>query len=340
MPEIFKSPKIIAGSGRSGTTWILDCLAESNKLATIFEPLHPKCVPSARKFADRYIREEDSVPELQKLIEKIFSGNLKSIWTNYRIRPDRFQPWSDNPAFQHPNNNLFSKGQILLSGYKKFFYNYIKYRKKTGSIIVKFIRANLMLGWISKKFDAKIVLVVRHPASVISSRLRLIEKDGNIDWGVKNSLQNYWNDYNFREDYLQKYEELFKSKLSLTTELAVIWCIENKIPIIKAQKNGHCVIFYEDLITNPQQNWKLIVKSLELKNIPDWEIYRKPSHEASEEINNNVSHYHQLNKWKSYLKNDQIFEIDKILKKFNITIYNIKEAMPINRMQDDEHLFK
>ena len=98
--------KIIAGSGRSGTTWILDCLAESNKLDTIFEPFHPKCFPSARKFANHYIREEDSAPELQMLIEKIFSGELKNIWTKYRIRPDRFHPWSNNPAFQQHHNNI------------------------------------------------------------------------------------------------------------------------------------------------------------------------------------------------------------------------------------------
>ena len=285
MHNTINSPKIIAGSGRSGTTWILDCLAESNELDTIFEPLHPKCVPGARKFAERYIRDEDSVPELKKLIEKIFSGNLKSIWANYRIRPDRFQPWSNNPAFQHHNTNLFSKGKILLSGYKKFFYNYVKYRKKTGSKIVKFIRANLMLGWITKNFEAKIVLVIRHPASVISSRLRLIEKDGNNHWGVKDALQKYWNDQNLREDYLQKYEDVFKVKLSLTSELAVLWCIENAIPLIKAQKNGQCVIFYEDLITDPKRNWEIMVKSLGLKNIPDEKIFRKPSNRSDSDIN-------------------------------------------------------
>ena len=331
--------RIIAGSGRSGTTWILDVLAESNKLDTVFEPLHPKCVPGVGKFANNYIRDDDFVPELQRLIEKIFKGNMKNIWTNYRIRPDRFNPWSDNPAFQHQNDNLFNKCHILLSGFKKFFINYLKYRKKTGAIIVKFIRANLMLGWISKNFDVKIVFVVRHPASVIASMLRKLEKDGVNDWGVKSALHKYWSNIHLREDYLKSYEDVFNEKLSLTSELAVIWCIENTIPIIKAQKNKQCVIFYEDLITEPKRNWEIIVKSLGLENIPDEKIYRKPSHEASDEIKNFVSKFDQLNKWKSHLKKDQIDDISNILKKFKINIYSVDEPLPIKRIQTDEHLF-
>jgi len=33
--------KLIAGSGRSGTTWVLDALADANDLRPVFEPLHP-----------------------------------------------------------------------------------------------------------------------------------------------------------------------------------------------------------------------------------------------------------------------------------------------------------
>ena len=125
-----------------------------------------------------------------------------------------------------------------------------------------------MLGWISKNFDAKIVLVVRHPCSVVTSRLKLIEKDGVIYWGVNNSLQDYWNDINLREDYLYKYEDLFKSKQSLISELTMLWCIENSLPIIKAQRNGTCIMFYEDLLMNPDKNWEIIIKTLGLKNVP------------------------------------------------------------------------
>jgi hypothetical protein len=48
--------RIIAGSGRSGTTWVLDALAEANALRPVFEPLHPLAIPQARPFAYRYYR--------------------------------------------------------------------------------------------------------------------------------------------------------------------------------------------------------------------------------------------------------------------------------------------
>ena len=52
------SPIIIAGSGRGGTTWILDSIAEANNLRTIFEPLNTVFVPAAKPFAYRYVRDD------------------------------------------------------------------------------------------------------------------------------------------------------------------------------------------------------------------------------------------------------------------------------------------
>ena len=78
------SPLIIAGSGRSGTTWVLDAIAYANGLRTVFEPLHPQGVRKARGFAYRYVEDTASEPELAAFLTHIFTGQLRCLWTKYR----------------------------------------------------------------------------------------------------------------------------------------------------------------------------------------------------------------------------------------------------------------
>ena len=65
---------IIAGSGRSGTTWIQDVLAEANQLRTVFEPLHPQGVSRARGLAYRYIEADEESPDLQHYFDDLLAG--------------------------------------------------------------------------------------------------------------------------------------------------------------------------------------------------------------------------------------------------------------------------
>src|SRR4030095_5695339 len=86
---------LIAGSGRSGTTWVQDTLATANGLRTVFEPRHPGGSSIARSRANLYLRRDTLDVELQEFFASVFAGTLRSIWTDYRIRPDRLRPRLD-----------------------------------------------------------------------------------------------------------------------------------------------------------------------------------------------------------------------------------------------------
>jgi hypothetical protein len=328
-------PILIFGSGRSGTTWILDALAEANNLRTIFEPLNPIAVPTARPFANRYVRDDGYEPELRNLMDRVLTGSLRSLWANYRVLPDRLRPWSALAVFRRTKHNPY---KMLLGQYMGLLSHYRRYKKTNADgIIIKFIRANLMIGWFARNYDAKIVLVVRHPASVISSRLRLMENSPGHEWGFEEILQRYRKDEHLREDYLYKYDHLLHRPLSLISGLTAIWCIENILPIIKAQKAGHCVVFYEDLIDSPKAHWKHVVQSLDLNAVLSREIYAKPSLQASIEMKNGVFDDTQLTKWTKYLSKKQLLEIDEILNIFHVTIYSAFNPLPLSRIQAHEH---
>ena len=165
-----KNPLIIAGSGRSGTTWVLDVLAEANNLRPIFEPLNPFGVKEALPFANRYIKEEVAEPELKSFLERTFSGKLNYLWPNTQVLPAILQPSLSEMISWDYN-------YTLLSRYKTFVKSYIAYiRKRSLRPITKLIRANLMLDWISANFDARIVLIVRHPAAVVASKIAASKK--------------------------------------------------------------------------------------------------------------------------------------------------------------------
>ena len=76
--------KLIAGSGRSGTTWVLDSLAKANGLRPVFEPLHPHVSEVGNRYAHRALRASDPCPDLEQFFSEVVAGRALPLWTQYR----------------------------------------------------------------------------------------------------------------------------------------------------------------------------------------------------------------------------------------------------------------
>jgi hypothetical protein len=129
-----RSSVFLAGSGRSGTTWVSEIVNHRNAYRFVFEPFYPDKVRVLQNFWRRqYLRPEDRREEYLAPARAILSGELRSLWT------DRFN--------------------------KKFLA-----RRR----LIKDIRANLLLGWMRENFPGMpIILLLRHPCAVVASRLAL-----------------------------------------------------------------------------------------------------------------------------------------------------------------------
>jgi hypothetical protein len=129
-----RSSVFLAGSGRSGTTWVSEIVNHRNAYRFVFEPFYPDKVRVLRNFRRRqYLRPEDRREEYLAPARAILSGELRSLWA------DRFN--------------------------KKFLA-----RRR----LIKDIRANLLLGWMRENFPGMpIILLLRHPCAVVASRLAL-----------------------------------------------------------------------------------------------------------------------------------------------------------------------
>ncbi len=136
-----KSSVFLAGSGRSGTTWVSDVINHRGEYRFVFEPFHPGKVGACAHFGSKqYLRSGDRREEYLGPARKILTGELRGAWT------DRF-----HRAF-------------------------VARRR-----LIKDIRANLLLGWMRSNFPGMpIVLLLRHPCAVVASRMALGWRD-NLD---------------------------------------------------------------------------------------------------------------------------------------------------------------
>jgi hypothetical protein len=327
------NPLVIAGSGRSGTTWVLDVLVEANNLRPVFEPLNSDGVNEARDFGNCYVREKAYEPELKCFMEKVFTGKLNYLWPKTRIIPAEM-PSSISQLTSWDYN------YTLLSQYTKILIRYSNdARKKSFRPITKCIRANLMLDWLAANFNPRIIFLVRHPGAVVASKIAAAKTKGGSVWDFNGPneqriLFQYKQDEQLRKDYLDKYYEIFSEKLSPVAGHTVLWCIENILPVYNQQKKKRYVFFYEDIVKDPEKEFGRMVKVLSLERKPDSAIIAQPSQQASQEMRNRSFEENQLTRWMKSFDQQQLGEIDKILKFFKVTTYNAYEPMPVSRTQD------
>ena len=133
-----RSSVFLAGSGRSGTTWVSEIINHRNGHRLVFEPFHPGKVAICEDFRRKqYLRPDDRREEYLEPARRVLTGGLKNSWT------DRF------------NRKFVARRRLI-----------------------KDIRANLLLGWMHANFpEMPIVLLLRHPCAVAASRLALGWRD-------------------------------------------------------------------------------------------------------------------------------------------------------------------
>lgn len=123
----------VFGTGRSGTTWLAEQLADATHGRIVFEPLHPSA-NSGRSWvgARKYLRMDETADEWREVFDPLVNGTVRHPWI------DRY-----NARFSYPFR------------------------------VIKLIRGNLMLGWVARNYpQARIALVVRDPSEVALSQLK------------------------------------------------------------------------------------------------------------------------------------------------------------------------
>lgn len=125
---------MVAGTARSGTTWVAEIVSSQIPCRVMFEPFHARCVSAFSQFNYfQYMRPGSANDELFAYCQRVFSGNIRHSWIDREV-------------------------EIIFPQFR----------------VIKEIRANLFLKWIREHFpEMPVVFVVRHPCAVVLSRMQL-----------------------------------------------------------------------------------------------------------------------------------------------------------------------
>lgn len=314
--------RIILGSGRSGTTWVQDSLAEANALRPIFEPLHDGNSELGRRYAYGVMAPGDTDDSLERFFVSLCEGRIHSRWIDYR----------GATALLFPRLSKLASPR----GLRNWIYVWGKYLRDRSSLyaatqrkdtIIKCIRANLMAGWLSQDLGFRTVVIVRHPCATIESRFR-----SESAWDPIPLLHRYRSDRRLHELTAERYLPLLNAPLTKVQALAVNWVIENQLLTERAAQGGYAVFHYEHLVNQPELAWPAVCRALGLNKVPTPDLLGKSSQQTYRQITSH-SGAEQTSHWRRALTADQLTQIQGVLEATEFGLYRVGEDEPLESLR-------
>lgn len=308
---------MIAGSGRSGTTWLLDSLASANGLRPVFEPLHPAVSEIGCHFANTVLLKDDNLPKLEQFFRQVADGKGIQLWPVYRGRRDLLFDFS-------PTTRGHAEFGAFLNRWRKFLRDAPKHFSfsRNSRPLIKCIHANLMLGWLARKLCCRTVLLVRHPCAVLESQLR-----GGPIWDPYPVLAKYRKDEKLETVSQGRYRKLLNTGLENLEALTLRWVIENQLPVNSASHSNTMVVFYEQLRNSPDTEWARISDWLGLGKVPSARLIAKPSQQSSQSMSNSQRNESKP-RWRDRFSNAEIDRIQSVLDATNCRLYTTQDLLP------------
>jgi Sulfotransferase family len=227
----------IAGTARSGTTWLAELLARNSRRRIVFEPFRNDRVPLWERAATwQYIRPDDAENEFLEPARRILNGDFRNEWADYY------------------NERLVTRGRII-----------------------KDIRANLMLPWLYEQFGPfPLIYLIRHPAAVAASWMR-----EGWTFSLVNELLSQ---PQLVEDVLTPVADLIRREEDPWGQIIYLWCIENFVPLRQFSEGEILIVFYENLITQPETELMRIGQHCGIQLTTQIEWLSKPSATTNRDV--------------------------------------------------------
>lgn len=276
---------LVAGTARSGTTWLGDIIASQVPSRVLFEPFNPDLVPEYRGFQYfQYMRPGEENPEFRIFARKVFTGEIRNRWIDRQ------------------NERIFSR-----------------YR------LIKEIRINLALKWLHDNFpEVPILLLLRHPCAVVSSRL-------DLGWATDRDIEPFLNQSDLVTDHLEPYLDLIKNARTDEEKHAIIWSVSNLVPLKQFKSGGIKVVYYEYLCTQPEDELPAIFSSI-------GQMYRDSKNDAlgrpsqTTRVTSAIVHgTDKISSWRRSLSDPQIENILRIVKAFGLDYLYGDSLLPLSQ---------
>ena len=268
---------VICGATRSGSTWLAELVTSLPGHSEIFEPLNTVYVNEARRAGvkrNMYLTNASVWPAGEQLLKKILSGKLINPWVLSQIPVSR--------------------------------------TLDTERLVVKFVRANLMIDWLAKQLPGQpAALVIRHPCAIIASVL----KKG---WApsLKVMLSNAYFDHQPR---LKQRCQNFKSK---EQRAALSWCLRYHAPLSLPKPYPFVLICYERLVRNGRAELQKLFQAWDIPLTDDVLSHLSIPSDTVTADSQIIQEADPLAGWKKQLSSAQVTSILEVLAVFNMDFYS------------------
>jgi hypothetical protein len=272
----------VAGTARSGTTWLADIIASQVKCRILFEPFQSELVRDFRAYNYfQYMHPAQDDEYLYAFANRIMTGQIRNRWID------------------HENEQIFPKFRLI-----------------------KEIRANLFLRWLHERFPTvPLLFIIRHPCAVVLSRLQL-------KWATDSDIASFLRQPNLISDFLSDKLEFIKQAKYEEEKHAIIWSISNLVPITQFKGNNLKIVYYENLITQPDKELRAIFNYL---NQP----YKRSVIEQSKlpslttkRTSAVVTGKNKISNWEKMLSNEQINRVLNVVDVFGLSHLYSNEVTP------------
>ncbi|WP_274475275.1 sulfotransferase family protein [Mangrovimonas aestuarii] len=217
---------VIFSEARGGSTWLMEMLRDSLDLCINWEPLHPElgAVPKDYSLGNRpFIIENDPNFRYKELFKDIFEFKTHAFW----------------------NRKYLTLTQLI----------------RGKQVLVKFVRANLLVPYILKNFNFKYppIFLLRHPIDVCLSKIRVNHK--SLVNTHEMEIPNWLNNDRFvkHKDYVDKLETRLEKEIA-------VWCINNAPVLNKLAYYNLHTIFYSDILIDPKKEMEKLFINYQIDN--------------------------------------------------------------------------
>lgn len=284
----FRKSILVAGTARSGTTWLGDLIASQIRCRILFEPFNPNLVPEYRGFRYfQYMRPGTENAEFCAFARKVFTGEIRNRWID------------------HQNEQIFPK-----------------YR------LIKEIRANLALKWLHDHFpQVPIVFLIRHPCAVVLSRIEL-------GWATDKDIKPFLSQPSLVSDYLSGHLDLIRDANTEEEKHAIIWSVNNLVPLRQFRPGELKIVYYENLCTQPEIEMPDIFESIGQRYLSlGIDKTNQPS-QTTRKDSAVVTGMDKITSWKKRLSTIQIKNILKVVDAFGLSHVYGESFLPLSKNEE------
>jgi hypothetical protein len=281
-----KTPILVAGLPRTGTTWIASVLGATAGTTYFHEPFNYRNVEESAPFTMRYLRRADEDPKFAAYCEKCFAGRQRHrAVTLYQSRWRRRLPFL------------------------------------AGRVLIKDVHTFLALDWIDRHIAPRIVVVLRHPCAVADSWFRMVK--GEEELGIMDRLLTQ---PDLLDDYLRPFEGHLRGANDFWSCIAAYWAACTYVVLQQQQRHPEWIVVrHEDFFDDPKARFRDLCSRLDLPWTAASERYLRESNAADSGklyVPRRVI-ADEKDKWRRKLTPEQVETVRRGVAPFDLRLYSL-----------------